>query len=376
MAALLDGGGGGARVSWLEILARELTSCGVPARDRQRIVLEFRDHIDCEPGCEDRLGDPAALAATFADELASVRSRRSAKDAFAALAITALALAISQVTLGRIGYPGFERGLSQALFWPALFGMFLGPQVALVSGGLAWLRAVRRRRAIALPAAEVALIIRRTRVALAAGFATVAGVELYVLNFSQRLPSWWLGLTGGLGMAAGVALVWATRSLALAAQLRPNSPGPPGNIYSDLPLPRWRWLGARPWRLGVLVSLAAGVAMAVVEAHAERSLTEGVQRGLAEGLAAAAGFAVLGRSIGVATARAQHSTCPLGPDAALGLGPGSRRVGDDDRIQAELLVRDSFARGQISLEELSDRVAAIHAATTLSELRTPLTDLL
>lgn len=363
-------------MSWLQSLAKELTARGVPGRDRQRIVLEFRDHIDCEPGCEDRLGDPAALAASFADQLASAKSRRCAIDAFSALAVTALALVISQVTLRRVGYPGFEHGLTQALFWPALLGMFLGPQVALVSGTLAWLRAVRRRGAIALPAAEVALINRRTRIALTAGISTVAGVELYVLNFSQRLPSWWLGLTGGLGVAAGAALLCAWRSLAAAAKLRSNSPGPAGSIYGDLPLPRWRWLRARPWRLGLLVALLAGVMMAVVQAHAEHSLSEGVQRGLAEGLAAAAGFAVLGRSIGVAAPPVQHRRRLRDSHDALGSGPGSRRVGDEDRVQAEHLVRDSFAQGQISLEELSERVAAIHAATTLSELHTALTDLL
>ena len=363
-------------MSWLEILNRELTARGVPGRDRRRIVLEFRDHIDCEPGCEARLGDPVALSATFADELASAESRRSACDAFAALAATAVVLVISQVTLGRVGYPGFNHGLTQALFWPALFGMFLGPQVALVSGTLAWLRAFRRRRAIVLPAAEVALIVRRTRIALLAGFSTVVGVELYVLNFSQRLPAWWVGLTGGLGVAAGAALICAWRRLAVAARIRSHSPGLSGSINGDLPLLRWGWLGARPWRLGVLVSLLAGVMMAVVEAHAEHSLSEGVQRGLAEGLAAAAGFAVLGRAIGVATPRVQRGGLLRDADAALGSGSSSRRVGDADRLQAEHLVRDSFARDQISLEELGERVAAIHAATTLSDLRGALSDLL
>jgi hypothetical protein len=362
-------------MSWLQVLAKELKVRGVSRRDRQRIVLEFRDHIDCEPGCEDRLGDPAALAATFADELASAKSRRSATNAFAALAATAVALVVSLMTLGRVGYPGFEHGLTQALFWPALLGMFLGPQVALVSGTLAWLRAVRRRRAIALPAAEIALINRRVRIALVAGFITAAGVELYVVNFSQRLPSWWLGLAGGLGVAAGAGLVCAWRGVAAAARLRSNSPGPAGDIYGELPILRWRWLRARPWRLGALVALLAGLLMAIVEAHAEHSLAEGVQRGLAEGLAAAAGFAVFGRAIGVGAPLPQLGAQLGNANDAFGSGSGGRRVGDDDRVQAERQVRDGFVRGQISLEELSERVAAIHAATTLSELRAAVTDL-
>ena len=61
----------------------------------------------------------------------------------------------------------------------------------------------------------------------------------------------------------------------------------------------WRWLRSRPWLLGALASLAVGVALGAFEAHAEHSAFEGIQRGVFEGLAAAAGFAVLGRAIGV-----------------------------------------------------------------------------
>jgi len=363
-------------VNWLQILADELAARGVSGRARHRIVLELRDHIACEPGCEERLGDPGALAATFADELASARSRRSALSAFGALAVTAVALAISQLMLGRVGYPGFDHGLTPALFWPALVGMFLAPQVALVSGTLAALRAVRRRGAIVLPAAELALITRRTRIALAAGLATVAGMELYVLNFSQRLPSWWLGLTGGLALVAGGALICAWRSLDGAVRLRSSTPGPAGNIFDDLPVLRWRWLRARPWRLGVLAALLAGVMMAVFEAHAEHSLAEGVQRGVVEGLVAALGLAVLGRAMGVVTSRELLAGSPSDSVFALESGSGSRRVGEDDRVQAERVIRDGFARGQISLDELSERVSAIHAAETLAQLRATLTDLL
>lgn len=363
-------------MNWLQILADELQACGVPGRTRHRIVLELRDHIACEPGCEERLGDPGALAATFADELASSKSRRSAMNAFVALAVTALALAISQLTLGRIGYPGFDHGLTPALFWPALVGMFLAPQVALVSGTLAALRAVRRRGAIVLPAAELALITRRTRIALAAGLGTVAGMELYVLDFSQRLPSWWLGLTGGLGLSAAGALICAWRSLDGPVRLRSRTPGPAGNIFEDLPVLRLRWLRAQPWRLGVLAALLAGVVMAAFEAHAEHSLAEGLQRGVVEGLAATLGLVVLGRAIGVVSSRERLGGPPRDSLFALESGSGSRRVNEADRLRAECIVREGFARGQISLDELSERVSAIHAAGTLRQLRATLTDLL
>ena len=120
----------------------------------------------------------------------------------------------------------------------------------------------------------------------------------------------------------------------------------------------------------------AGVIMAAFESHAEHSLAEGVQRGIVEGLAAALGLAVLGRAIGVVTSRELLGGRPRDSVFALESGSGSLRVGDDDRLRAERVVRDGFARGQISLDELSERVSAIHAAETLTQLRATLTDLL
>jgi hypothetical protein len=139
---------------------------------------------------------------------------------------------------------------------------------------------------------------------------------------------------------------------------------------------RWRWLRARPWRLGVLAALLAGLIMAFFEAHAEHSLAEGVQRGVVEGLAAAVGFAVLGRAIGVVTSRELLGGRSCNSAFTLESEFAARRVGEDDRVQAERVVRDGFARGQISLDELSERVSAIHAAETLTQLRAILTDLL
>jgi hypothetical protein len=48
-----------------------------------------------------------------------------------------------------------------------------------------------------------------------------------------------------------------------------------------------------------LPPLTVALAVTVFEWHAERSLFEGLQRGAFEGLAAAVGFALLGRFIGV-----------------------------------------------------------------------------
>jgi hypothetical protein len=155
-------------MSWLRALDSELRLLGMRGRDRERIVLELADHIDCDPGSEERLGDPGALAAAFVDELASAKSRRAAFDVLAALAATAVVLAVSLRILGQAGYPGFNGPLGRVLVWPALFGVLIAPQVALVCGTLAALRAFRCRGAAVLPAAEVALITRRASLGLAA----------------------------------------------------------------------------------------------------------------------------------------------------------------------------------------------------------------
>lgn len=355
-------------MSWLDRLDAELRARGVPRRDLRRIHLELSDHIACEPGCEDRLGDPRSLAITFAEELATARARGSALTTFTALALTAAALTFSQLTVPRAGgYPTFSAGLSLLLFMPALFGMLVAPQAALVAGGLAALRALRRRRVPNLPAAEIALINRRARIALVAGSAIVAGLELYVVDFSPRLPGWWVISTGGLGAAAGAALVLAWRALTRAQTTVSERAGRAGDLYDDLPLPRWGWLRNGPWRLGALAVLAASLAVTMFEAHAEHSLLEGVQRGTFEALAAAVGLALLGRAIGAVP------VSPLPVEARLhALDLPDRLITDADRARAEAALRDGFAHGRVTLDELERRLEAVHAARTSQDLRAAL----
>jgi hypothetical protein len=288
-------------MSWLQQLADELTARGVGGRDRRGILDELRDHIACEHGSVDRLGDPRELAGSFADELATSRIRRAALWTFGALAAAALVLAVSQVAINHAGgYPGFDHGLSQLLFWPALLGVTVAPQAALVAGTLAALRAVRRRRTASLPAAELALVARRSRVALAAGLATMAGLGIYVVNFVTHFPVWYEVVVAGLAAVAAVGLVIAWRTVARAGSVVCGAEGPAGDVFDDLPMIRWDWLRRHPWLLGALASVLAAGVITAGTGHAEHSLIEGLQRGIPEGLAAAIGFIVLGRAIGVA----------------------------------------------------------------------------
>jgi hypothetical protein len=287
-------------MSWIERLSTELIARRVPRRSRARIVLELEDHIACDPECEERLGDPRELAAGFAEELATSRSRAAALRGFVALALTAVALAVSQLAIGGTGgYPGFANGLSLILFVPALLGMLVAPQVALVAGSLAALRAVRRRHARSLPAAEIGLIERRTRVALLAGLGTVAGLGLYVLDFVLVLPGWYLLLVGACTALAGAAVLSAMGSLRTGAAIVTRHPGPAGDVYDDLAVPGRRWLRRHPGVVGAAGAAGLALIATIAQALAERSLTEGVQRGGIEGLIALVGYAALGGAIGL-----------------------------------------------------------------------------
>ena len=195
------------------------------------------------------------------------------------------------------------------------------------------------------------------------------GLELYVINFSAVLPGWWVALIGTLAGLAGGALLTATFTLRRSGTLMAGTCGPAGDVFDDIPLIRWNWLLRSPWHLGVAASLLVGLAMTLFEWRAENSLIEGLQRGVLEGLAAAAGFALLGRAIGVTAPPWRVARAASGATATWQL------AADQDRAHAEAVLRESFAHGRLSLEELTARVAAIHDARTIGELQAALRDL-
>ncbi|HEX3872766.1 MAG TPA: hypothetical protein VHW26_01385 [Solirubrobacteraceae bacterium] len=284
-------------MTWTQQLADELGRRGVSARRRATILLEIEDHIACEPASEQRLGDPRELAAEFADELGTQAARGAVQWVFGALALTAGALAVSQLAIGSGGgYPGFDNGYSVALAIPAILLMFVAPQVALVAGSLALLRSLRRRRAPILPQAEIDLLRRRAWVGAGAGLACAIGLELYVIDFLAVMHTTWIVLVGALSATAIVAICAAGAHLRATGRVIVGASGPSGDIFDDLPL--LGFLRGRPWLLCAIVAGGVGVLMAVAEWHAESSLSEGLQRGAFEGVAAAVGFLALGRAIG------------------------------------------------------------------------------
>jgi hypothetical protein len=286
-------------MSWIGEFEEELRRRGVRAATCERLVAEFTDHIACEQEMRielTRLGGAREIAGQYAEELASDQSRRAALTAFGALALAAIALVAGQLALARIGYPGFDHGLSTPLGLIAILATVLGAQVALVGGTLAALRALRRRAVAALPAAELALLQRRTRLGLQAGLTTSAGMLLYVADFALVLPAWWLALSATLAALASGALLAAWRVTVRSTATISLAAGPAGDVFDDVP--PLGILREHPLRLVVLAALGLGVVTTLLGWHAEHSLIEGLERGAFEALALAVCFALFGRAIG------------------------------------------------------------------------------
>jgi hypothetical protein len=279
--------------SFVDRLGAELAERGVPRRRRERILDEYRDHIACEPGCETRLGEPAALARSFAAELAAAGARRVTAEGFAALTLAALSLAAGQIGIQvSVGY-GAVSGASRWLWAPSVLIVLIAPQVALVAGLLGGWRAWRRRDQRELPDAEVALIRRRSATANAAGIVTCVGLLMLTADYAGRLASWWgpmQGATAALALAALVAVRLRDRG---RDRIAPGVPGPDGGLIADAPLAA-PVLAHPRLAVGLLgaLALAGGTALGL---NAERSLVEGLERGGFEAVVVVVGLTLAAR---------------------------------------------------------------------------------
>src|SRR4029077_19087308 len=112
------------------------------------------------------LGRPAAVAAQFANELGTDRTRRAAFVAFGALALAGVLFVVAGVTAVS-GFP--HRHPHSGLLATIGVGMTaLGAQIAFVAGVLAAIRGLRRRTALSVSRAEAVILVRRTGTALLA----------------------------------------------------------------------------------------------------------------------------------------------------------------------------------------------------------------
>jgi hypothetical protein len=168
--------------------------------------------------------------------------------------------------------------------------MIVCSQVSLAAGLLAGLQALRLRGERAAPAAEVALLLRRTVAALAFGSAATLSVALFALESRDDLDRWWVIGAGIGGLVLTVPLVAIAATLVPLARLRPVTPGTAGDVFDDLPLA----LPRRPWLLCLgLAALAAAVTFA------GGGLDEGPRNAVLETVLVVGGFAILGRRLGL-----------------------------------------------------------------------------
>jgi len=286
---------------YLDKLAAELGSVGIRGAQRRRILAEVEDHLR-ESGEPSRFGDPALIAARFADELATSGARRVAWGSVVALAPAGIGYAIL-LSLGAPG-PDITAARSVPIGLVAAATMLLAPQVSFAAGLLALAGAWRLRSQVAAPASAITLLRRRAGVALAAGATTLLAVMVTTYEFSAWISTWRIALTFAIAGASLAPIAAGAFALRRTGALRPQTAGDAGDLFDDLapvldrlPLE----LRGRPWRFCLLFAAAVAV-LALLGGGPD----EGPRNAVAEFVAVCAGFAVLGRYLGLRPSRARH----------------------------------------------------------------------
>lgn len=287
-------------------LGRELSAVGIRGRLRGRILAEYADHLACDPQAQ--LGEPGALARQFADELGSTRARRAAACGFGALALAGTLFGMAFVTSDS-AFGAAPRG-GPVIGRVATVLAIVFSQVSFVAGMLAALRWVQRRGSGVLPAAEATVIVRRAAVGVLSGIVTMVSLGAIALAYQRFQSGTWVTFTIVAAAVGTAALVASLPSIWEAARLRPVASGDAGDIFDDLgelvilvPSP----LRGRPWRFAAVVSVAVAVAITVVAVPAQDAY-DGALRGILDALLCMAGFATLGRYLGLwSPGRATHA---------------------------------------------------------------------
>jgi hypothetical protein len=284
---------------YLTELDAELARAGVRGARRKRILTEFTDHLQCDPAAD--LGEPAALATAFADELGTSFARVAAFSAFAAL--TLVGTLIVARTIALLPFTGHDFSTAEKL---SLLVSFVSGQFAFIAGALGLLRALRFRGRDTIPRQEASVLARRAGIGLAAGALTIV-----TFPFSQSYRAhpgavsigghatnlWW-----PLASAAGLlALAVAAPAVVRAVRLRPQSDGPADDLLADLgPLQPMaaRVTGGSVNRIALAIFAGLVIVLALAGIAADDPY-DGLLRGLLEGGAFLCGYAVLGRYLGI-----------------------------------------------------------------------------
>ena len=229
----------------LRRLAGALDAVGVRGSDARRVLAEARSHLQesaVQSGEDEAVrafGPAWKLAELVAGELATARTRTAAFDTFVALAVTGLAYGAIAFVVGRGGgWPDIASGEVPALGVAAAFGIFLFPQVTFVAGCLALVKPIRARHAAALGGAELALIRRRSAVALVGGALTLGSWALWAVEFRfsfARLHPWWApGEILVVTSALAIVLIAAAVQLSRSGRSQPLPGSAAGDLFDEL----------------------------------------------------------------------------------------------------------------------------------------------
>ncbi len=283
---------------YLEQFARALGAVGIRGGLRRRILVEVEDHLRGDPSAISRFGDPSNVAAQFANELGTAASIRGACRVFAALCVAGVAYAAAFLSLAQAGSPDLLAVESPALGLLAAVMLVLAPQVAFVAGGLALVRARRRRGERACPAVEVSVLNRRTALGLLSGLLTMAALALFAAEFQAHLAGWWVTLALSAGGSCTLLLSAAAVPSLRTAQIRPTLAGESGDIFDDLGPLVPSGLRRRPWLFAAGVAVVAATAT-LIDGLVGADGYDGAIRAVFEAAACLTGFAVLGRYLGL-----------------------------------------------------------------------------
>jgi hypothetical protein len=279
---------------YLDSLSGELGAVGIDGARRRRIVAEFADHLDCDPQAE--LGPPAVIARRFADELGTALARRAAFRAFDALALAGLLFAAALATGTQ-----FSRATTADVSAAVVLGLVVcavAAQVSFVAGGLGLLRGVRLRREPVIATVEARVLVRRAAIGLGAGAVTMLALPLIALAAPGPYYTTWRVLAYVFSAVGILAILLAVPAVFAAARLVPVAEGEAGDLFSDIGPAVPPILAGAPRRFALAVAGALALMVAAAGAAASDPY-DGLLRGLLEGAACLAGFALLGRYLGL-----------------------------------------------------------------------------
>ncbi len=223
---------------------------------------------------------------------------RGAVIAFAGLAVTGLACAVTFLVATRaVVLPPIVHqvgvGPHRAAWLAPLWAM--SAQVAFAAGVLALLRVWRLRHLRVMTGRDAQILYRRAGIGLLAGAVTAGSLPLGI----TAAPGVVYVRSQGVGAACLLMLLVMLAFALLAGRPRPSSEGAAGDLRFDLGTSDPR---VTPWRVALALSSVIVVALAVL-GIATGDPYDGALRGIGDAIACLAGFALLGRYLGLRTTR-------------------------------------------------------------------------